>query len=191
VISAGRFFAFFLLVLGLPLMSRAGSSLPSQKSDWGGSLTIAPEVRGVEDSLGNQTALNYLNVAAGVRYQNWNFLLEFGSSDTQDSGNATLAVQTKMQDVLGWVLWNSEESFYRLSPLLGAGLGVYQTKVTTTLSGIATDDESPWKLLGGASVGLKLNIPVVWISLEGRVLFGDELTPQPTLSGLARIGIDF
>lgn len=195
----GRFLILLSLLLGAPLMSLAASVTPSssasdassQKSVWGGSFTIAPEIRGVEDTLGNETALNYFNISGGVRYQNWNFILEVGSSDTQESGNLTLSVQTKMQDVLGWVLWNSDRSWYYLSPLLGGGIGAYQLKTTTVLSGVATDDESPWKLLGGASVGVKLDVPILWVSLEGRVLFGDELTPQPTLSGLIRIGVGF
>jgi hypothetical protein len=189
LLLAGMILLLSPLTFAQDLMPEAHS--PTKQSDWGGSLSVASEIRSVQDTLGRESTLNFFDIAGGVRYRDWNFLLEYGVSETQQSGNMTLSVQSKTQDVLGWGYWTAPLEWAHLSPLLGGGVGVYQTKVTTTLSGVPTEDQSPWKLLGGASVGFKVNLPVVWLSLEGRLLFGDELDPQPTLTGLARLGLSF
>jgi hypothetical protein len=162
----------------------------NRHTNWGAMILAGAEFRGERDVNANYAGLTYLNLAAGVRYRQWNFLIE---SDTfsQTSGNATLSVEKKVQDILGWAYRVSDQSWHRISPMMGAGIGAYQIKVETTLSGTETDDSSTWKIMGGASAGLKLDLPVLWVSIEARLLVGDEFDPQPTLSGLARLGLWF
>lgn len=162
----------------------------NRHTNWGAMILAGAELRGERDVNANYAGLTYQNLAAGVRYRQWNFLVE-SDNFSQTSGNATLSVEKKVQDILGWVYWESEQSWHRLSPMMGAGMGAYQIKVNTTLSGAETADSSTWKMMGGASAGFKLDLPVLWVSVEARLLVGDEFDPQPTLSGLARLGLWF
>jgi hypothetical protein len=157
---------------------------------WGALALVGAELRGERDVNDNYAGITFANLALGGRYQQWFFLVE-EAQQSQSTGNATLSVKKEVQDILGWVNWTTDSSWHHLAPLLGAGLGAYQIKVTTTLAGTATKDTTPWKLLGGVSAGLRLDLPVLWLSVEARLLAGDDLDPQPTLGGLARIGLWF
>lgn len=162
----------------------------NRHTNWGAMILAGAELRGERDVNANYMGLTYRNLAAGVRYRQWNFLIE-SAKFSQTSGNATLSVEKKVQDILAWTYWVSEPSWHRISPMMGAGIGAYQIKVNTTLSGTETADSTTWKVMGGASAGFKLDLPVLWVSLEARLLVGDEFDPQPTLSGLARLGLWF
>ena len=78
-----------------------------------------------------------------------------------------------------------------LVPFIAVGIGGYSQSVTTTLSGISRNDNSPNKLLTGVGFGLQIETPVIYSSLEARAFFGDELDSQPTLGAAFRIGLWF
>lgn len=143
-----------------------------------------------EKDVNNNYAQHYLsNTALGFGYEKFLFLLE-RATFSESSGNATLAVARDWEDTLLWVQWHSS-SWYRLSPFVTGGAGAYKEKVTTDLLGVSTVNESSLKILTGLGFGFRLNVPYLWVSLEARMLFGDELDLQPSLGGLARVGIWF
>lgn len=152
-------------------------------------LAYGSELRPEKDVDANFQEHILTNFAVGYGFDQYVFILE--SAQFQEaSGNATLRVERTLQDYMLWgqyraIAWN------RLVPFLGLGAGVYQETVVTNLLGLSTTDKTPNKFLSGVSFGFGTELPVVWFSLEARVLFGDELDRNPTLGGLARIGLHF
>lgn len=147
------------------------------------------EYRPARDASGNFADRILPNYALGVGYQNYLFILE-KATFKETTGNVTLNVKQIFENTMLWAQWRAEKRLYFI-PFIGAGAGAYQEKVETQFMGATTANSTAQKFLGGASFGLSLDVPVLWFSIEARVLFGDELDPQPTLGGLARIGVYF
>jgi hypothetical protein len=129
------------------------------------------------------------NYAIGLGFDKFVFILE-ESQRNESSGNSTLNVAYQMRDYLLWVQKRVLTTRY-FAPFLTGGIGAYKEATVTKLSGISTSDESRLKLLTGVGLGIALDIPYLWFSMEARALFGDELDQQPTLSALVRIGLWF
>lgn len=140
----------------------------------------------VNGDFNNQTLQNY---AFGLGVEAFVFIFETAQYSTK-SGNSTLNVETKFQDYMLWGNYRAMK-WGVFVPFLAAGIGGYNQSVTTTLSGNSRIDNSPNKLLTGVGFGLSLDVSILWASVEARAFFGDELDSQPTLGGLARIGLWF
>ena len=152
-------------------------------------LAYGSELRPEKNIDGDYEEHVLTNYALGVGYRQYIFILE-KAEFKESSGNTTLNLERTLQDYLLWgqyraLTWN------HLAPFMGLGLGTYKETIKTNFMGSSRTDESANKFLGGLSFGVSLDVPVLWFSLEARFLFGDELERQPTLGGLARVGIQF
>ncbi len=152
-------------------------------------VALGSEYRPEKNTEGNIADHWLSNAALGLGYGDFFVVLE-RSTFREQSGNAALSVQRDFEDKLLWIQWHSLAWNY-LNSFVGAGLGAYQETITTQVLGASTENTSPHRLLGGGSFGLKADIPTLWLSVEARVLFGDQLDRQPTWGGLARIGLYF
>jgi len=144
-----------------------------------------------ERDLENQfVGHNLTNYALGTGHENYVFILE-RAVYKESSGNATLNVERVLEDTLFWAHRESE-TWNLLVPFFGGGIGAYQEKITTNLLGADSSTRSSnYKLLGGLNFGIRFDIPVLWLSLEARLLFGDQLDQQPTTGGVIRLGLHF
>lgn len=152
-------------------------------------LAMGSEFRQEKDIDSNLATRSLTNYMVGAGYRSWIGFLERASFQ-EISGNPTLNVKRSMEDIMLWGQYRALSWNY-LVPFFGAGVGYYKEKVDTTLMGTTTGNESKNKFLTGGSFGLSLDIPVAWLSVEGRLLFGDELDRQPTVGALLRAGIYF
>lgn len=153
-------------------------------------LSYGQEARPEKDAEGHFEIHTLTNLAFGMGFENYLILVERAYFQ-EASGNNTLRVTRDLEDYLLWAHWRAEE-WYRMVPYVGLGLGAYKERVTTELAAAnSTTRESDYKFLSGGNFGFQIALPIVWISLEGRLLFGDELDQQPTLGALMRFGIWF
>jgi len=152
-------------------------------------LAYGSEFRPEKDVEGNMDTHTLTNYAFGAGYKSWLVVFEKATFE-ESSGNTTLNVKRTLEDMMLWghlrvMSWNY------LVPYLGLGAGFYKDKVDTTLLGMTSTNESKNKLLMGGNFGISLDVPYVWLSMEARILFGDELDRQPIIGGLLRAGVYF
>ncbi len=148
-------------------------------------MELRPEMD-VEANFQNHFLRNY---ALGYGFGQYAFIFEVAHFE-ESAGNATLRVDRTLQDYMLWGQYR-DMSWHRLVPFLGLGAGVYQETIVTHLYSESTTDAGPNKFLAGVSLGVGTDLPVIWLSIEARILFGDELDRNPTIGGLARIGLHF
>jgi len=132
-----------------------------------------------------------LNLALGLRRGSSLVLLEYAAFQ-EDSGNNTLSIERRHQESTLWwkesvLSWESMDFF------LGVGLGAYQEKLQTTLAGTPpVTDRGAWQIMGGSGVGLQGTLAkFLVLSVEVRVLAGENFDPNPQGSLLGRLGIEF
>jgi hypothetical protein len=152
-------------------------------------VAVGTEFRPEKDVQGNMNTHNLTNYALGAGYKSWLVVLEKATFE-EASGNLTLNLKRTLDDMMLWGHYRMMSWNY-LVPYLGLGAGFYKDKVETTLLGTTTTNESKNKFLTGGNFGISLDIPYVWLSMEARILFGDELDRQPTIGGLVRVGAYF
>ena len=176
----------FLIWAALFLVS---PSVFAQNSDWKILLAAGAELRAqksTEDYIENRTLMNF---SIGGSRGDFVFFAEHAQFQ-EESGNSTLSVDFKYQNTLAWLLWQGP-GFQYVIPYLGAGLGLSEETVVTNLSGDESKDSSDLKLIVGGAAGLRLRVPLVWLSFEVRVLGGEHIDPQPSLAGLLKMGVFF
>lgn len=152
-------------------------------------LAFGSELRPEKDINGNYQEHALTNYALGFGFDQFVVILE-KAEFKESSGNSTLNIERTLEDYLLWGQYRAL-SWNRLVPFMGLGLGSYKETVVTRFAGAATTDSTPNRALTGLSFGLGIDVPLLWFSLEGRILFGDQLERQPTLGGLARVGFHF
>lgn len=191
--------ASFFLLLSLPTMAAEVESLPAKvkqesSRNWSLLAVIGGDYRAEETSEGYLEGQNYMNYALGFGYKPMLFVLE-SSTATKTTGNNTLNVETTYTDYMLWTYYRPAEirifPAFAVEAFMGGGLGIYKLDVDTTLSGTTTSNSSDGKLTGGLAVGLRPVIDPIWLSIEVRVRAGEDFKPNPSLSGLARIGLHF
>jgi hypothetical protein len=181
----------FLTLVFLGLSFLLGSSVQAQEVAKPVSFLLAygSEFRPEKDAQGNFADHLLSNYAIGFGYESFVFLLERAQFQ-ESSGNATLSTDRTLQDYLLWTQYRPI-SWYHFVPFMEAGAGFYKEKIDTQFMGASASNESGAKLLGGIGFGIGLEIPILWLSLETRLLVGDELDQKPTIGGVARLGIWF
>lgn len=176
-----RLFSVFLLICSVQF---AAAQTPVRTL-----IAVGSEFRPEKDTNNNYVHQTLGNFALGAGFGQYLFVLERAGFE-ESSGNSTLSVTRKFENTLLWGTWRAEP-WTRIVPYLGAGLGAYSETVSTRFFGSTTSDESSRHFLSGAAFGFSVDMPVLWFSVEGRLLFGDQLDMQPTISGMARIGLWF
>ncbi|HEY8269761.1 MAG TPA: hypothetical protein VIG33_02655, partial [Pseudobdellovibrionaceae bacterium] len=131
------------------------------------------------------------NFAIGAGTVASTILFEY-SAFNENTGNKTLSLARTHQEYSFW--W--KEKFMNLEFLdafFSGGVGGYEEKVTTTLSGAGSaTDSSGLQALAGASVGLQsLMFNYVLVSIEGRLIAGKNFDPNPQGGILLRLGAEF
>lgn len=178
-------FAFFVAFFAGAL-SFASSERPALRA----LISYGTEFRAERDLENRVVGHQLQNYALGTGYQDFIFILEH-ITFKESSGNSTLFIERSLENTLLWAQWQSQ-TWMRLVPYLGGGLGAYQEKVTTTFADVSSSTRaSNPKLLTGFNFGVRLDIPLLWLSFETRLLFGDELDQQPTTGALLRLGLYF
>jgi len=149
-----------------------------------------PEIRYERDTSQQMVSRQPLNLALGLRRANSTWIFEYSRMST-DSGNSTLSISRRHQEYSLW--WNQNVwNFELVNFFASVGVGGYQEDVTTALNGASTKDSGAMELMGGSSAGIK---SLLWhhliISLEGRLLAGQDFDPNPQASILLRFGAEF
>jgi hypothetical protein len=152
-------------------------------------LSYGSELRTEKDIDSNLTPKNLTNYAVGVGYKSWLAIFEKASFE-ESSGNATLNLKRTLDDMMLWGQYRITSWKY-MAPYVGLGAGYYKNKVETSLMGDTTTNSSKNRFLTGGNIGLSLDVPYVWLSVEARMLFGEDLDRQPTMGGLFRAGLYF
>jgi len=152
-------------------------------------LAYGSELRSEKDVNDDWNSHYLTHYSLGVGWQRWLFMVE-SARFTEASGNNTLNVERLLEDNMLWAQWRPIQ-WHQLTPYVGGGAGAYRETITTHLSGISSVDDSPWRPLTGVNFGLAFEPKILWLAMEARLLFGDQLDQQPTLGAVFRAGIWF
>lgn len=136
-----------------------------------------------------------LNLAVAVQIKQFDFVMEYAQF-TQSSGNATLSIDRKHQEILAWGRWHfldKKISEGRMSMYGGLGFGGYEEEVTTVTPGSSQSDKGGMKWMSGASVGVETQMLIASSfgfvgALEGRLFTAADFDPNPLGSGVVRLG---
>lgn len=140
----------------------------------------------------------FWNFSAAYKSDVLSSLLEYSRS-ANESGNATSSISRVHQEMVVWGRWHFyhyKEDNYIGSLYGGLGAGVYQDQVKTNLLSDSRTDNSKVKFLSGLTAGGDITIPLyanfdMVAALELRAFFAGDFDPNPTGSGVFRIGIQW
>lgn len=152
-------------------------------------LGYGSEYRPERDVEKNYSQHYFTNYAAGIGKGHWTFIFE-KSQFKESSGNSTLNLERSYQDYLLIARYYAYSAGV-FSAFGNVGVGAYQESVTTNFSGQSITSNGKHKLLTTGGMGIQANLSIFFTSLEARLLFGDELDQQASLSGIARLGLWF
>ena len=149
---------------------------------------------GVESRLERNQEQNIVDrqlksYAMGVGYSDFVFSFEF-SNFKETTGQNSLVIDRNVDNYMGWAYWGAGE-WASLIPFLGLGAGQSLETIDTTLLGAKSRDKSKPQWIGGGSVGLRANMPFLWLSIEARVLGAERWDPNPTAGFTGRLGFYF
>lgn len=184
------------LLLSAPIVQAAPASpAPAAK------IAVAPwrfnifplngELRYERDATQQMVDRRPLNFAVGLRKGPSTLLFEY-SKFNEKTGNATLSLDRGHEEFLLW--WKQNIlNFAMLDLFIAGGAGAYTEKVTTTLAGSgSSEDSSGLQMMGGASAGVQsLLFHYVLVSFEGRLMAGKNFDPNPQPGALLRLGVEF
>ncbi|HWU43433.1 MAG TPA: hypothetical protein VN132_08345 [Bdellovibrio sp.] len=156
---------------------------------------VGLEIRTVRDIDNQISSKSFWNFSFAYRHVNLSALFEY-SQYGDSSGNPTSSVDFTHQELMlwgRWHFWQFKEDAVSGSLYGGLGLGAYKDKVKTTLMGTSRTDESDARVVSGLGLGgdlsLDLNRDCALIAaVEGRGLFASDFDPNPTVSGVLRLG---
>lgn len=199
----------FILVVGMLFFSlfaqaQASVKITQDSSPWLGRLFYNPELRYERGETQEWAMRSPVNIAIAIKKGRWAGLLEVSRFSESTGSSANSMIERKHEEILVWIqrdLFTSKlDGSWDLNLYGGAGLGAFQEEVKTTfMSDIAVDKSKP-NLVAGLSGGAetvfnwRVNSTLNWaliLGAEMRILAGQELDPNPQLSGLARIGLQF
>ncbi len=149
------------------------------------------EIRWERDATQQMVDRHPFGLAFGVRKGPSTVLFEYSKFD-EKTGNAALALDRSHEEFLFW--WKQNLINFEMLDLFAAGAaGGYTEKVTTTLAGSgSSEDSTGLQMMGGVSAGAQsLLFRYVLVSFEGRVMAGKNFDPNPQLGMLLRLGVEF
>lgn len=127
--------------------------------------------------------------AAGIGYSDFVFSMEY-SSFKETTGQSSLIVDRTVENYILWGTWGAGE-WLSMIPYLGAGIGQSIETVDTTLLNTKSRDKGKPQWTGGGCLGLRANMPYLWVTLEARVLAAERWDPNPTAGFAGRVGFYF
>lgn len=183
------YFIFFAVVFGESAGASDGLGQNENGERYHFLIGAGAEYRPERDSEKNYTRNYYSNYVVGAGIDRFMVILE-KSEFSETSGNATLNLQRSFQDYLLWGQY-SVATLGVFKSYAGLGVGTYKESVTTNFANQSSSSSSKNKLLTAGSLGLRVEAVVFFVDIEARLLFGDELDQQGTMSGVGRIGLRF
>lgn len=190
------FFAVFFLLLGFAQAQAAagapGGAAKTPETPWRYDIfPLNGEVRWERDATQQMVDRHPFGLAFGVRKGPSTVLFEYSKFD-EKTGNATLALDRSHEEFLFW--WKQNIMNFEMLDLFIAGAaGGYTEKVTTTLAGSgSSDDSTGLQMMGGVSAGVQsVLFRYVLVSFEGRLMAGKNFDPNPQPGMLLRLGVEF
>lgn len=158
---------------------------------------VGQDVRIERGASQDYEARNFWNFSFAYKTPVMSALVEYGQFEDQ-SGNSTSNIDRTHQEMMLWGRWHffrRTTTSFHWSVYGGLGVGAYKEQVKTTVLGDSHTDDTGTKIMSGVSVGTEAsyyftkNFAVVG-ALEGRGLFAGDFDPNPTGSGVVRIGIE-
>lgn len=145
--------------------------------------------RGMDLSIGPQA---YTDVLAFYKSSIFYFGAEYFSQSTSpQTGQQTYNLKRLRRGGLFEFLCQAA-NWGALNPYFSMGFGGYQDQITTVFMSSSSVDTSRFYLAGFGGLGVKFdNLEPVFLALETRLIFGENLDPQPTVSARAILGIKF
>ena len=142
--------------------------------------------RGMDQSVSPQS---YQDLYGFYEFENFYWGAEFGlQRESNLSGQQTYSVKRSRRFTL-FEMMCLGESWDIFRPYFSVGLGAYQDTITTVFMSSSTQDTSRLYGSGFGGVGLRMeNMLPVFITFEARLLFGENLDPQPNISAMAKLG---
>lgn len=183
------FAAIFFLLLGF---AQAQAAEKAAVTPWHYDVfPLNGEVRWERDATQQMVDRHPFGLAFGVRKGPSTVLFEYSKFD-EKTGNATLALDRSHEEFLFW--WKQNIMNFEMLDLFIAGaVGGYTEKVTTTLAGSgSSEDTTGLQMMGGVSAGVQsLIFRYVLVSFEGRLMAGKNFDPNPQPGMLLRLGVEF
>ncbi len=173
-------------------------SVPVKKSFQFQVYFINPEIRyerGEDQNLDQKQPHNY---SVAIRRDSLSLLLETANL-SESTGNPALQVDRRYEDYSLWGrlhFLNIQKEPFRWSLYATLGVGSYQEIITTRLGNQSITDNGNHELMTGLGVGTDLAVLALRdfgfvLGIEGRLLFGRDFDPNPQMSALLRMGLQF
>lgn len=142
--------------------------------------------RSQDQSLTDRRLTNY---SLGFSLNHWLFAVEYNKFG-ETTGNNSLVIDRKVESGSLSVLWMGLP-WGALRPLLGGGIGVSEETINTQLLGTVSTDHSTPNYFGFGSLGARVDVDILWLSVEIRVIGFQRADPNPTGDILGRLGFYF
>lgn len=157
------------------------------KNEFTGLVSVGLDMRGERDQNQSTTPRSWPTLTIGAGLKPWMALLEYASF-SENSGNNALNVQRKVETLLLWGQWSTDEAWV-VQPYMAVGFGGYRTSAEMTLYTQKTASQGKWIEHGAGALGLRFSkLSPFLLAVEGRVHMNRELDPSPTLSGMLKMG---
>jgi hypothetical protein len=133
----------------------------------------------------------YYDFSGDYKFQAYSFGIEYFHSQPESTGQQSLNLTRNRQGFWATASWETGPWGF-VSPYVRGGLGEFADTVTTTLLSVSSTEISRTYLCGFGGLGLRWNyLTTIFVALEARLIFGENQNPQPSPSGLLRLGFSF
>lgn len=140
--------------------------------------------RGQQQNLEERHLKNY---SLGLGAEDWLSYGEF-SSFKEATGSGSVTVDRNIEHrTLGGYIFSNPWKWIR--PMVGGGIGYSVETIDSGISGVLSRDVSRPNYFIYGGLGLALQVPVLWLSLELRVYEFERAEPNPTAGVLWKIGL--
>lgn len=148
-------------------------------------LTFYPRYEKNEDQ--NLSLLNIQMFGLGVDFVGWTLQFEYSRFST-DSRSGNMKIERTQNESIFWGQYQFLD-WKKFNFYLGFGLGSYDENIKTTVGALTSEDHTQWNWMAGASLAVsRLVWKYVFVSAEGRAIYGKDLDPQPQLGGALKVG---
>lgn len=164
--------------------------LASAKSEWGVILLpISIQFISLRNEDQNQALQTMPMFTLGVKYKNFDILLERGSFKISD-GNDSLAIEQEVE-MYSLMVRYSFINWSLFALYAGVGFGTHNEKVSTRVMSFKTTDTSKSEMFTHLSAGVKFNYKILLAEAEVRTTQAKYLDPTFTYGVITRLGLLF